>query len=552
MDRAAREPAFAEATRALQAGQLDRARAQYQALTDRPELLAPCLHQLALIAAARNEAARAMALLGQALAFEPGLMLGYRTLAGMQERAGLLPAAMATLLNLGNALKAQGRQDEAVSAYRHVLDREPLHYGAAVNLGTTLAESGQAAEATACLMRGLRLYGRRVAAMAGFPDALLALLPEGARPDEAELPDGQATGPFEMIEGALTTLGKLFREQGHPDAALACYRRALQEAPGYALAHWNLSIALLGLGEFDEGWREYEWRWRWPGFPEPRRALPIPLWQGETLNGRRILVWSEQGLGDTMQFLPLVSRLVGQGAEVVLEVPATLVRLFAANLPGLTVIERPDHPDTVNSRLAFDYAVPLMSLAQRLGLSTDALPLAQGYLHALPEDEEAWRTRIGAQRGPRIGLVWAGRPQYANDAMRSLPFAVMQELIGIGGVRWYSLQLGPRRGELARLPEGRVTDLAPHLEDFAETAAALTQLDGVVTVDTSVAHLAGAMGVPAWVLLPRPGDWRWGRDGEDSAWYPSLRLCRQEEPGRWEAVLAGVRDALAGLCVSGA
>ncbi len=547
MDRAAQVPAFAEATRALQAGALDQARARYLALADQPALLAPCLHQLALIAAARNDAARAMTLLGQALAIEPGLMVGYRTLAGLQERAGAIPAAMGTLLSLGNALKARGRRQEALSVYRHVLERDPLHYGAAVNLGTTLAELHQAAEAIDLMMRGLRLYGRTMADMAGFPDALRARLPEGELPDETPLPDGRPSGPFEMLEGALTTLGKLFREQGHLDAAISCYRRALQEAPGYALAHWNLSIALLEAGEYEEGWREYEWRWRWPEFPEPRRALPAPLWQGEPLSGRRILVWSEQGLGDTMQFLSLVSRLVGQGAEVVLEVPQTLVRLFAANLPDLQVIQRSDHPDTVNSELPFDYAVPLMSLPQRFGLSVHALPLAQGYLQALPEDREAWRTRIGAQDGPRLGLVWAGRPQYANDARRSLPLAALQALMEIEGVRWYALQLGPRREDLARLPEGRVTDLAPYLDDFAQTAGALTQLDGVVTVDTSVAHLAGAMGVPAWVLLPRPGDWRWGEDGEDSAWYPSLRLCRQEEPGQWEAALAGVRDALAGL-----
>lgn len=545
MARAMQEQVFAEATHMLQAGEFAMARDRYLTLTDRPELLAPCLHQLGLIAAAQGDVPRAFSLFRQALAVEPGLVMGYRSLAELQERTGAVPAAIGTMLNLGNVLKVRGRNDEAVSVYRHILERDPLSYAAAVNLGTTLAGLHQLEEATRQMLRGLRLYGRQYAGMAGFPDEVLALLPESARVGETPLPDGTPSGPFDMLEGALVTLGKLFKEQGHADAAVACYRRALQEAPGYALAHWNLAIVLLKLEEYREGWQEYEWRWRWPEFPEPHRALPMPVWQDEELTGRRILVWSEQGMGDTIQFLPLVSRLVEQGAEVVLEVPAALVRLFAFNLPDVQVIERSDHPDSVKSELVFDYTVPTMSLPHRLGLSVDELPLAQNYLRPLPEDEEAWGERIPSSPEPRVGLVWAGRPQHANDVFRSLPFEAMRALAETEGVRWYSLQVGPRSEELQRLASGQVIDLAPHLEDLGQTAAALARLDWVVAVDTAVAHLAGAMGVPAWVMLPRYGDWRWGDEGESSAWYPGLRLFRQQQSGEWETVVETVKAGLA-------
>ncbi len=547
MDRAAQDPAFADATRRFEIGDFGAARAGYLQLADRPELLAPALCQLGRIAAAQGDVMRAIGLLQQALAVAPALLLGYRVLAELQVGAGRMTAAQSTLLTLGNTLKAQGREEEALSVYAEILAQDPLHYGAAVNLGTVLAGRARTGDALRYLLWGLCLGARRMAglddlvaqAMAEFPDVVVG--PAG------QLPAGAPTGVFGYIEGALTTLGGLCKAQGHYALALTFYRRAVDIAPGYALGHWNLALALLGAGAYDEGWREYEWRWHWPDFPETRRHLGVPVWQGESLVGCRILVWSEQGLGDTLQFVPLIDRLCAQGAEVALEVPDPLVRLLAANLPMVRVIPRADRPHTVKCELRFDYAIPLLSLPQRLDLTADTLPLARGYLKPLPEDTATWTARLPQEDRLRVGLVWAGRPQHTKDAQRSLPFAMLQSLAAETAVDWYALQLGARRSELERLPGRQISDLAPYLDDFGQTAAALARLDLVVTVDTSVAHLAGAMGVPAWVLLPEPCDWRWGQNGTSCAWYPFVRLFRQTRPGHWETVIAQVKMQLATL-----
>lgn len=533
LDLALQQPAFAQAVRHYAAGALGEARNQFLALADGPELTAPCLYQLGLVAAVLNDPPRAMALLRHACSVDPGLMVAYRALAGLHDAAGQFPAANATLLNLGNALQSRGRLAEAEHVYKELIERGPLNYGAAVNLGTMYAHADRVPEAVSLLVRGLRLYGRSDPGIGRFMDTILNAVSGPEFPKEAFLPPGLPTGAPDMLEGALTSLGKALSELGHPAQAIACWRRAVPAAPGYALAHVNLSFALLAEGDFEEGWREYEWRWHWPENPEPRRRLPAPEWKGEPLEGRRILVWGEQGLGDTLQFLPLIEQLTRQGAETILEVPRALVRLLAFNLPGARLVERPNHPHTLNTDAALDYVVPTLSLPRILGLLRKDLPPATSYLRPRPEDLAAWIERLAEKGGPRVGLVWAGRPEHANDLKRSLPPDVLKAILEIDGVRWHGLQIGARRA-----------DLAGWIGDFADTAAAVAQLDAVVSVDTSVAHLAGALGKPCVVLLPRPCDSRWGRSGEGTAWYPSLRLLRQTRRGRWDAVVAEIKPAL--------
>jgi hypothetical protein len=316
------------------------------------------------------------------------------------------------------------------------------------------------------------------------------------------------------------------------------------QAPGFALGHWNLAIALLAAGIFEGGWSEYEWRWQWDGFPGTRRRLTAVAWSGEPLAGKRIVVWAEQGYGDVIQFAPLVSRLAEAGAEVVFEVPPPLLRLLQHNLAGVTVTRLPDSPFDSIPHFAPEFILPHMSLPHRLALVIDDLPLSTKPLRPIPADEPAWAQRIPAGPRRKVGLVWAGRPAHADDARRSMPFRALRPLFRQRAVDWYSLQVGPRAADSRMAPIGRLTDLSPMLTDFAETAAAIARLDLVITVDTAVAHLAAAMGRPTWLLLSKVADWRWAKDAVADRWYPSVRIFRQRHAGDWPGVVKAVSEAL--------
>jgi hypothetical protein len=271
--------------------------------------------------------------------------------------------------------------------------------------------------------------------------------------------------------------------------------------------------------------------------------LPAPEWRGETLAGKTIFVYAEQGFGDAIQFSPLVDRLVADAAHVVFEVTTPLVRLFRQSFKGgnVTVVERPAEPLRTAVTRPVDYVAALMSLPHWLGISVASLPLARPYMRAA--DNGGWAGRIDAAAGRKIGLVWAGRPTHSDDRKRSLALAQLLPLYSIPDCAWYSLQVGPARDQLAAAPHP-IVDLSPHLGDFADTAAAIAQLDLVVAVDTAVAHLAAAMGKPVCILLPAVPDWRWLKLRSDSPWYPSVRLFRQPKIGDWDSAIAALRHFL--------
>jgi tetratricopeptide (TPR) repeat protein len=540
---AAAFPAFGLAVAYHEAGDLAAARAAYLQMMDQPQLTGLCLHQLGVLAAARGDHRVAADLFSRTLAIAP-LPMVYANLHAAQDLVGDRAGATATLIDLGCFLQLRKLHADAVPVYRKVLERDPLSYPAYANLGNACAWLGELPQAAQHLSRAVVLWSRVSSEASGLPHSLSQLI-KGLSSKTDLLPDipaGLPHGPIQKIEELLTTLGKVFGELEMPDAALACFRQSVALSPGYALGHWNLAAELLCRMDFEAGWAAYEWRWRWPEFPEAHRALGLPVWLGEPLAGKRIYVWGEQGLGDSMQFAPLAAQLPALGAEVILEVPVSLVRLLAHSFHGLRVVPRPDSPERLSFDERLDYVVPLMSLPLRLGLRPQALPLARAYLRPPEGEAPAGLQQHGTDGRPRVGLVWAGQPRHTNDHRRSLPASALTELLRVDTVSWFSLTVGARQADIAGMP--RIVDLAPALGDFADTARAVERLELVITVDTAVAHLAGAMGRPVWLLLPKVGDWRWGRSGNTTPWYPATRIFRQSRLGDWSDVLEQVAQAL--------
>ena len=536
-------PEFGRAVKSHACGDLDAARAGYRQLVDQPQLTSLCLHQLGVLAAGRGEHRIAADLFSRSLAIAP-LAMAYANLHAAQDLIGDRAGATATLIDLGCFLQLHKHHADAVPVYRKVLERDPLSYPAYANLGNAFAWLGQLPLAAQHLSRAVLLWCRVFSESLNIPHDLLNLINSLSNKPHLlpDIPVGVPHGPLQKFEEVLTTLGKVFGELEMPDAALACHRQSVALNPGYALGHWNLAAELLCRMDFEAGWAAYEWRWRWTEFPEVRRALGLPVWLGEPLAGKRIYVWGEQGLGDSMQFAPLAAQLSALGAEVILEVPASLVILFASSFPGVRVVSRPDSPERLSFDGRLDYVVPLMSLPLRLGLCPQALPLARAYLRP-PQGEAPALLRQPPNEGkPRVGLVWAGQPRHANDHRRSLPASALIVLLDVATANWFSLTVGARQAEIAGRSD--IVDLAPALGDFADTARAVQALDLVITVDTAVAHLAGAMGRPVWLLLPTVGDWRWGRSGNATPWYPATRIFRQSRSGDWSDVVADVAQAL--------
>lgn len=317
------------------------------------------------------------------------------------------------------------------------------------------------------------------------------------------------------------------------DQAAACCRRAIDVNPADATAHYNLSSVLLSRGRLRQGFREHEWRWELPVMRAARQALRAPQWKGEPGHGRILLVFAEQGLGDTLQFCRFAPMAAARGWRVVLGVQAALVRL----LTGMAGLERVvPWPAGIG---AFDRHCPMLSLPAVLGTDLDTIPAAP-YLRADPGMAIAWQRRLAADHGtaPRIGVVWAAAPRphpdlQEVDRQRSLPPKLLAPLFRIPGLRFFSLQ----KGVPPAPPEFALIDHMDEVVDFADTAALVSALDLVITVDTSMVHLAGGMGKPVWMLDRFAPCWRWLDGRDDSPWYPRMRIFRQTAPGDWPAVL---------------
>jgi len=333
------------------------------------------------------------------------------------------------------------------------------------------------------------------------------------------------------------------KDKGLLDEAIAADRQAIAINPNFAEGHFNLGIALLECGDFEQGWPEYEWRQKCSEFNASFRRFSQPLWSGEEFRGRTILLHAEQGLGDTIQFIRYLPMLVRRGGRVLVEVQPALMGLLRQMRGVHQWIPRGEPLP------GFDVQCPLLSLPRLFATTVRTIPADVPYLLADPALVESWRQNLSTNvPGIKVGLAWAGNPEHKRDAMRSISLDRLAPLASVRGATFISLQKGGSALQSDQPPEGlRLVNFSAELHDFADTAALMANLDVVIAVDTAIAHLAGAMGKPVWTLLPFAPDWRWLVDRKDSPWYPSMRLFRQPRIGDWGTVIGSVAGRLESL-----
>jgi tetratricopeptide (TPR) repeat protein len=415
------------------------------------------------------------------------------------------PASPEAWLYRGNVLNSLRRFDEALASYDHALVLKPDFTQAHFNQGIVLQELKRGEEALASFDRALKL-----------------------RDDYAEAWNSRGD--------ALTRLGR-------HEEALQSFVQSLKYKPDFAEAHFNEGWCRLLLGDYERGWQKYEWRWQ-TLLQESRRPFSQPLWLGrEEIAGRTILLHAEQGFGDTIQFCRYAQHVASLGATVLLEAQPSLVSLLGTLAGPTRVLARGESlPD-------FDFHTPLLSLPLACMTTLDTTIPAQSSYLTVPADKlESWHSEVGTSEGLRVGLVWSGSIEHTNDLNRSIPLADLAPLLEIQQITFISLQKEVRDHDQALLAQSSIVDYGERLHDFADTAALIATLDLVITVDTSVAHLAGALGKPVWILLPHIPDWRWLLERTDSPWYPTARLYRQPTAADWQSVVRNVAGDVRRLC----
>jgi tetratricopeptide (TPR) repeat protein len=401
---------------------------------------------------------------------------------------------------LGNALLAMKRYDESIEAFNQMLKIEPSGEGR-YNLGGALWESGRCEEAIA---------EYKTAESMGFSDPRLH-----------------------------NNLGAIHHQLGRYEKAAGCFRSALKLGDEFPLARFNLGMIQLLQGDFKEGWIGYESRWKARSIPMPARYAQLGMWDGGDVRGKRILLDSEQGFGDSIQFARYISLIAERGGQPILATQPELRRLLKT-VPGLERVVAP--PEEIPM---FDVQCPLLSLGHLFGTTLENIPGKAPYLSADQAAVEAWGKRIPKDDRVKIGLCWSGSPKHLQDWVRSLSPEDLVPLSQVADAWYCSLQKTADPQTANKLPETLpITDWTAELTDFAETAGLIANLDLVISCDTAVAHLAGAMGKPVWLLLPYVPDWRWLLDRDDSPWYPTMRLFRQTKPGDWRSPIRKAIEAL--------
>ncbi len=498
------------------AGRLQQAEQIYRQIIAAEPNNAEALHLMGAISCENGAYEESVEHLKRALALRPhfpealntlGLALhGQGNLDGAiscyQRALSLTPAFPDALNNLGLALQNQDKMDQAVNFHRRAISVSPAFAQAHYNLGNALKRMGNLEEASAA-------YHRAIEINPGYLDAY-------------------------------NNLGTTYHRLGRIRESLDCFERALSIDPNFAEAHWNQSLPILLTGNFDLGWQEYEWRSK-AGVLAPRN-FQRPRWQGEDLNERSILVYSEQGLGDTIQFVRYAQVLRTKGGRVIFECEPPLLKLLA-RCSGID--ELVPHGSPLPD---FHYHIPLLSVPRVLKTTLQTIPSAAPYLSADPTLVQLWRDRLREVAGFKIGINWHGREGYPDSRTRDVPLEQFAKLSEIPGVQLISLQKGRGQSELAaRSDRFPIIDPGPMDTDhgaFMDTAAIMMSLDLVITSDTAIPHLAGALAVPVWTLLPVVPDWRWLLDRSDSPWYPTMRLFRQTSRGDWTSVFEQISAEL--------
>jgi len=498
-----------------QAGRFAEAETIYRQILSQNPNHVEALNLLGTLAAQAGRLDAGLELMRRVIRLHPDLAQAHYNIGIALQRKGQLDEAIASYHqtirlkpdfaeaynNLGSALQDIGQLDEAITAFRQAIRLKPDHPGAHVNLGNVLTDMGQLDEAIACYRQAVRIK----------PDLALAH----------------------------NNLGNALKDIGQLDEAIAACQQAIRIKPDYAEAHWNLALALLMSGDFERGLAEYEWRWRvksmWvaPSFSQPQ-------WMGEELGGRTILLFPEQGLGDAIQFVRYVPLVTRRGGRVIIACQPELARLFERmpDVARVVVSGQPIPP--------FDVQCSLVGLPRIFATDLNSIPAAIPYLTADSGLVETWSKRLGPTDGRlRVGIAWSGSPRFKANLTRSLNLQQLAPLAAAPGVKFYSLQKGPAGEQAKNPPVGlELVDLGPQLKDLADTAAVMSLMDLIITTDTSVPHLAGALAKPVWVMLQHVPDWRWLLERQDSPWYPTMRLFRQPSRGDWDSVIKRVADEL--------
>lgn len=493
-------------------------------------------------------------------------------LQSFQKALAISPDFIDALFNRAVVLSELKRWDDALAAYKRVLALQPGHAGAWNNAGNVLRELRQWDDALRHYQRALELrpdyaealnnrgvvqkelkrweealrsYDRALEIRPDHAEALQnrgVVLRELKRWDEAMESFGRALALRPDYAEAFINRGLVLQELRRWDEAMESFDRALALQPEHAEAHWNKALLLLMLGDFERGWPLYEWRWRTEAVAPQARAIPKPLWLGrEDLEGKSILLHAEQGLGDSIQFSRYAPLVAALGAHVVLESPASLVRLLSSSFAGVEVISKGSVLPEV------DFHCPLASLPLAFGTTLASIPARVPYLAAAPALVGQWRERLGEAGRMQVGLAWAGNPAHRKDHDRSLALSRLKPLLELD-MDFHCLHSEVReadRDAASGCPAMKFW--CEHLHDFADTAALVASLDLVISVDTSVAHLAAAMGKPTWILVTYSPDYRWLLERTDSPWYPTARLFRQPRVSDWDTVLETVAIELGGL-----
>lgn len=507
---------------------------------------------------------------------------------------GMCPGDAEVLNALGTVLDAQERYDEALLFYREAISRDSSNPAYYCNFGNVLRQSGEVIAAEAA-------YNAALAIDPSFTNALLSLgnlylecnrlgdarpilekmvwlQPDSADgwydlghvalrqgcyaeaehcfsvahtidPDNSAVSNSLGVSLLRMnryedareifikildanpeSSDALCNLAVYYHWSGSVDRAIACYEKLLDLFPDHAEGNFNHAIALLAAGRFLDGWTKYEWRFRSSG-PIAERHAEFPRWRGESLAGRSILIHCEQGYGDSIQFIRYARLLKDEGATVYVEAKDRLISGLLGTAPGVSkVFPREETAPPV------DFQIPIMSLPFALGERSWPPPLPP-YLQIPETMTEQWRSRLSSHAGLKVGLAWAGNKEHGNNYNRSIVPTLLTPLGDVQGITLVSLQFGCSTVESPSIP---LLDFTGEVSDFLTSAALVSSLDLVITIDSAIAHLAGALGIPVWLMLPYNNDWRWMRNRSDSPWYPTTRLFRQTIPGRWEPVIADV------------
>lgn len=534
-------------------GELDQAGALYQEVLATQPAQLDALHLMGVIAVQTKQFAQAVSWIARALEIDPANAAAHNNMGFAFRGLGRLDSALASFdqaithaprspdayFYSGLTLADLARYQDALDRYERVIALQPDHVEAYVNRGNALRELQRLEEAVSSYTSAIRIR----------PDYALAYSNRGSALRE----QGHLRAALESYEHALAlksdyatayfNRGVVLSELRQLDRALDSYNAAIETAGDYADAHYFKGLLLLLAADYWQGWSEHEWRWKsdYGSFRQQKRDFPQPPWLGEaSIANKTVFLYAEQGLGDILQFCRYASLVAQRGAKVILEVPGSLVGLLAS-LEGVAEVVASGAPLPV-----FDYHCPLMSLPRAFKTTVATIPAPGSYLKSDANKVAHWQRRLGQRRAPRIGLVWTGNPRNPRDRDRTIPL----ELLARGlpkGFQYVSLQKELTDSDRKTLQaQPHMLEFSAELQDFTDTAALCQCMDLVISVDTSVAHLSGALGQPTWILLAFAADWRWLLDRSDSPWYSTAKLYRQSRPRDWIDVLDQVVADLGG------